>query len=173
MDMSKFLPPLGFGVKNLQFVKKTEDGYEAFWMADVKVKRMDGDARIFEKIIFFEQKGNAAIHGMEYEDGYPLGLMADFAIKQQEFIQFLRDENQRVKESRGLIANLFEGNEYAQQARVIASYIVQREVKLNIGVGCTNEKTGKYELFAVDSEEDGANNWIEDAKSRLSFDELG
>jgi hypothetical protein len=100
---------------------------------------------------------------------YPKGLKPELALKQQSFIQFLRDETRQDNDALGFTAPIFTGHEYATEGKATAAYIAARDTALVMGAGC-RDNGGKYELIALDTSEDG---WLESARSTLPFDELG
>ena len=138
-------------------------------MADLKACRHGVPCEVFEDILFVESNGTAFIYGIEFEDGYPKGLKPELALKQQSFIQFLRDETRRDNDALGLTALIFTGHEYATESMATAAYIAARETVLVMGVGY-RDNGGKYDLISLDASEDG---WLESARSTLPFDELG
>lgn len=162
------LLPIAFAARSPRFVSNFPDGSDQLWMADVKACR-DGGCEVFEEVLFVESNGTAFIYGIEFEDGYPKGLKPDLALKQQSFIQFLRDETRRDNDALGLTALIFRGHEYSTECKATAAYIAARGTSLVMGVGY-RDNGGKYELIGLDPEEDS---WLESARSTLSFDELG
>lgn len=124
---------------------------------------------MFEDVLFVESGGLAYIYGMEFEDGYPQGLEAARARRQQAFIGFLRAQTRQRNEFFGALAALFSGHEYSAEGKATAAYIAARGVSLNMGVGY-RDAGGLYRLVALDPEEDG---WLEAAQATRSFDEMG
>lgn len=169
MNMNAVRPPIAFAAKNARFVSNFPQGPDELWMADLKACRHDVQCEVFEDILFVESNGTAFVYGIEFEDGYPKGLKPELALKQQSFIQFLRDETRRDNDALGLVALIFTGHEYSTEGKAIAAYIAARGTSLVMGVGY-RDNAGKYELIGLDPEEDS---WIESARSTLSFDELG
>jgi len=104
MNLSAIRPPIAFAAKNARFVSNFPQGPDELWMADLKACRHDVQCEVFEDILFVESNGTAFIYGVEFEDGYPKGLKPDLALKQQSFIQFLRDETRRDNDALGLTA---------------------------------------------------------------------
>ena len=168
MNLSAVRPPIAFAAKNARFVSNFPQGSDELWMADLKACRHDVQCEVFEDILFVESNGTAFIYGIEFEDGCPKGLKPELALKQQSFIQFLRDETRRDNDALGLAALIFTGHEYSTEGKATAAYIVARGASLVMGVGYRNND-GKYELIGLDPEEDS---WLESARSILPFDEL-
>lgn len=169
MNLSAVRPPIAFAAKNARFVSNFPQGPDELWMADLKACRHDVQCEVFEDILFVESNGTALIYGIEFEDGYPKGLKPELALKQQSFISFLRHETRRDNDALGLTALIFTGHEYSTEGKASAAYIAARDTALLMGVGYRNND-GKYELIALDPEEDS---WLESARSILPFDELG
>ena len=157
MNFGAVRPPIAFAAKNARFVSNLPQGSDELWMADLKACRHDVQCEVFEDILFVESNGTAFVYGIEFEDVYPNGLKPDLALKQQSFIQFLRDETRRDNDALGLAALIFTGHD-----------IAARGASLVMGVGYRNND-GKYELIGLDPEEDS---WLESARSILPFDEL-
>lgn len=168
MNLSTANPPISFAAKNTRFVSKFPRGRDELWMADLKACRRDVQCEVFEDILFVESNGMTFIYGIELEDGYPEGLTADLALKQQSLIQFLRDETRRDNEILGLAALIFTGHEYTTEGKATAAYVAARGASLMMGVGYRNN-AGEYELIGLDPEEDL---WLESARLTPSFDAL-
>ena len=168
MNVGAVRPPIAFAAKNARFVSNFPQGSDELWMADLKACRHDVQCEVFEDILFVESNGTAFVYGIEFEDGYPQGLKPELALKQQSFIQFLRDETRRDNDALGLAALIFTGHEYSTEGKATAAYIAARGVSLVMGVGYRNND-GKYELIGLEPEEDS---WLESARSILPFDEL-
>ena len=168
MNFGAVRPPIAFAAKNARFVSNFPQGSDELWMADLKACRHDVQCEVFEDILFVESNGTAFIYGIEFEDGCPKGLKPELALKQQSFIQFLRDETRRDNDALGLAALIFTGHEYSTEGKATAAYIAARGASLVMGVGYRNND-GKYELIGLDPEEDS---WLESARSILPFDEL-
>lgn len=168
MNFGAVRPPIAFAAKNARFVSNFPDGPDELWMADLKACRHDVQCEVFEDILFVESNGMAFVYGIEFEDEYPKDLLPELALKQQSFIQFLRDETRRDNDALGLAALIFTGHEYSTEGKATAAYIAARGASLVMGVGYRNND-GKYELIGLDPEEDS---WLESARSILPFDEL-
>ncbi len=168
MNFGAVRPPIAFAAKNARFVSNFPQGPDELWMADLKACRHDVQCEVFEDILFVESNGTAFVYGIEFEDGYPKGLKPELALKQQSFIQFLRDETRRDNDALGLATLIFTGHEYSTEGKATAAYIAARGASLVMGVGYRNSD-GKYELIGLDLEEDS---WLESARSILPFDEL-
>lgn len=137
-------------------------------MADLKACRHDVQCEVFKDILFVESNGTAFVFGIEFENGYPEGLKPDLALKQQSFIQFLRDETRRDNDALALTALIFTGHGYSTEGKATAAYIAARGASLVLGVGY-RDNDGKYELIGLDPQEDS---WLESARTILPFDEL-
>lgn len=159
IDMGKLLGvnpnaimmPMLFTANNARFASHFPYGTDELWMADLIASRNSEQCGVFENVLFVETDGIAYIYGIEFEDGYPKGLMPDLALKQQSFIQFLRDETRRKNESLGALSLIFSGHEYSTEGRATAAYIAARDAALMMGVGYRNND-GKYEMIAIDPE---------------------
>lgn len=169
LNMRAVRPPISFAAKNARFVSNFPQGPDELWMADLKACRHGVQCEVFEDILFVESNGTAFIYGIEFEDGYPKGLKPEPALKQQSFIQFLRDETRRDNDALGFTALIFTGHEYATEGKATAAYIAARDTALVMGVG-HRDNGGKYDLIALDASEDG---WLESACSTPPFDEPG
>lgn len=169
LNMGAVRPPISFAAKNPRFASNFPQGTDQLWMADLKACRHGIQCEVFEGILFVESNGTAFIYGMEFDDGYPLGLREELALKQQSFIQFLRNETRQDNDALGLAAVIFSGHEYAVEGKATAAYVAARNTSLMMGVGyCDSDD--KYNLIALYPAEEG---WLEAARSTLSFDELG
>lgn len=165
--VNELRPPIVFAATSARFVRGFPEGPDELWIADMKAFRCDAQCEIFTSVLFVESAGTAFIYGIEFEDGYPIGLKPEaLAFKQQAFIRFLRDETQRENDSIGLLAGLFTGHEYSSEGKATAAYVAARGVPLVMGIGYRNND-GTYELISIDPQEDG---WLDSAGS---FDELG
>ncbi|VVP27976.1 hypothetical protein PS838_04187 [Pseudomonas fluorescens] len=115
--------------------------------------------------------GAAYIFGIENEDGRPRGVRAELGERQQAFIDYLREQNELMDRAVGGLGAIFQGSEYASEARVTAAYMIHREHHLTyltyLALGYRSRE-GKYlrEKF------DGENEFLENARTMLSFDEL-
>ncbi len=154
MDLSELQPPLAFAAANAKFICDFPDGQASLWSADVKATRHGVFCRTFHGVLFAENPqpspGVAAIFGAEHEDGYPRGVEATLATRQQAFIEFLRQENARDDRAGGWTRMIFRGHEYACLGKATAAYLVLRRSKMHMGVAYRNED-GEYVLEAVES----------------------
>lgn len=148
------MPLITITATNARFVSKFPQGPDELWMADLKVCRHDALSKDFERVLFVESMGMAYIYGIEFEDGYPMGLNAGWALEQQSFIRFLREETRRDNDALGVAAPLFTGYQYSTEGHATAAYVAARGVPLVVGVGY-RDNNGKYELLGVDPEDHG------------------
>lgn len=142
---------------------------DELWIADMKACVPGGECRVFENVMFVESLGAVYIYGTEHEDGCPRGVKAELAGPQQVFIDFMREQNEIMDRSMGLLAAVFQGSEYASQARATAAYMIHREHLRYLAIGYRN-RDGEYvcEKFE-DEDEEG---YLQHARATLSFDEL-
>jgi hypothetical protein len=140
---------------------------QELWIADFKACVPGGTCRIFKEVMFVECQGTVHIFGIEHEDGRPFGVKAEIAARQQIFINFLREQNEIMDRSMGRLAAIFQGSEYASQARATAAYMIHREHLTYLAVGYRN-RDGEYVCEKFEDEE----GFLENARATLSFDEL-
>ncbi|WP_334108932.1 hypothetical protein [Methylobacillus sp.] len=152
-DINNFnISLITFTATNARRISNFPDSPDELWMADLKVCHQDIQHEIFENILFVESGGMAFIYGIEFEDGYPKDLEADFALKQQSFIQFLRDETRRKNDALGFLRLVFTEHEYSTERKATAAYIAARGTSLMMGIGYRNNN-GQYELIKFDPKE--------------------
>lgn len=158
-----------YATSNLRMVGKFPgSNVDELWIADIKACVPGGECRLFSDVMFVESNLAAYIFGIEHQDGRPRGVKAELADRQQVFIDFLREQNEIVDCAMGGLAAIFQGSEYASQAKVTAAYMIHREQLTDLALGYRNRE-GEYvcEKF---KEEHG---FLENARATLSFDELG
>ncbi len=160
--------PMAFAAKNAVRVGDWANG--SLWTATIKAYRCGEPSRIFEDVCFFSTGSLAGIIGIESKSGYPTDLPQEAAIRQQEFIVFLRKERQRKVDSMGLMARCFEGWEYSTEAAATASFMVLCKGLTDIAVGFHDDH-GEYKLFRVDAGDTG-NDWLDLARRVTPFDSL-
>lgn len=161
------LAPIAFGVKTLQRVAALPNGRGDLWSAHVKAVRQGQFCKVFQNILFVESHDTAYVFGIEVPDARPGGLPLDLADKQQQFIQFLRDQTVEDIRALGVLAKVFQGHEYGCEVAVIAAYVVARDVDLNLGVGYRTE-SGDYELVGIHQNDEV----VAQARLAVPFDEL-
>lgn len=157
-----------FAASKPRLVAKFRDNdTEELWIADIKAFVHRGACRVFREVMFVEAQGAAYIFGVENEDGRPRGVRAELAERQQAFVDFLREQNEIMDRAIGGFGALFQGSEYASEARVTAAYMIHRKHLKYLALGYRNRE-GEYlrEKF------DDSNEFLESARSMLSFDEL-
>lgn len=147
--------------------KFPDSNIDELWIADVKACVPAGECRVFSDVMFVESQGTAYIFGIEHEDGRPRGVKAELAERQQVFIDFLREQNEIMDCAMGGLAAIFQGSEYASQARVTAAYMIHREHLTGLAVGYRNRE-GEYVCEKFEDE----HGFLENARATLSFDEL-
>lgn len=101
--------------------------------------------------MFVESHGTVYIYGTEHEDGRTREVKAELAAPQQVFIDLLLEQNEIMDHSMGPLAAIFEGPEYASQARATAAYMIYREHLIYLAVGyrtCNGEYV--YEKFEAE-----------------------
>lgn len=167
--MSKSIRPATIYVAtNLRFLGKFPDNsVDELWIADVKACARIGECLVFKSIMFVESNGTAFIFGIEREDGRPQGVKAELAERQQMFIDYLREQNEMVNLALGGLTAIFEGSEYASQARVTAAYMIHREGLTDLALGYRN-RDGEYVCERFENE----HRFLENARATSSFKEL-
>lgn len=140
---------------------------DELWIADIKVRVPGGDCRTFENVMFVESRGAVYIYGTEHEDGRPREIKPELASRQQVFIDFLREQNEIMDRSVGRLGSIFQGAEYASQARATAAYMIHREHLTYLAVGY-RKRDGEYVCEKFEDRE----GFLETARATLSFDEL-
>lgn len=147
--------------------KFPDNNVDELWIADIKACASGRDCEVFREVMFVESNGAAFIFGIEHEDGRPRGVEAELADRQQRFIDFLREQNEISDLAMGGLRAIFQGSEYASQARATAAYMIHREHLTNLALGYRNRK-GEYVCEKFE-DEDG---FLESARATLPFDEL-
>mgnify|MGYP001378618341 CR=1 FL=1 len=147
--------------------KFPDNELEELWKADIKACVPGGACQVFRDVMFVEAQGAAFIFGIENEDGRPRGVRAELAERQQAFIDFLREQNELMDRAVGGLGGLFQGSEYASEARVTAAYMIHREHLTFLALGYRS-RDGEYLREKFDEE----NEFLENARMRRSFDRL-
>lgn len=147
--------------------KFPDNDLEELWTADIKACVPGGACQVFRDVMFVEAQGAAYIFGIENEDGRPRGVRAELAERQQAFIDYLREQNELMDRAVGGLGALFQGSEYASEARVTAAYMIHREHLTYLALGYRSRE-GEYLREKFDDE----NEFLENARTMLSFDEL-
>lgn len=157
-----------FAATNPCFAGKFPDnGIDELWTADIKACVPRGACQIFRAVMFVESQGAVYIFGIENEDGRPRGVRAELAERQQTFIDYLREQNELMDSAIGGFGALFQGSEYASEARVTAAYMIHRENLTHLALGYRS-RAGEYLREKFDDE----NEFLENARMMLSFEEL-
>lgn len=161
--------PIAFAATNCQRISKNPNGIEEYWSADIKVVRHKTFNRIFTGVLFFEKPGEIVyLAGIEHPDGVDRHIHSDAAIKQAEFIAFLREENDRDNAILGMFSAMFQGHEYATVGQASAAYLAAKSLTHPFGVGFM-DSDGEYQLLQIEpGEESGF-----DGNAYLPFDQLG
>ncbi|MBD8191493.1 hypothetical protein IFR35_03290 [Pseudomonas fluorescens] len=146
--------------------KFPDSSADELWVADIKACVPGGKCQVFRDVMFVESNGAAFIFGIEHEDGRPRGIKTELAERQQLFIDFLREQNEIMDSAIGGLRAIFQGSEYASQARVTA-YMIHREHLTDLALGYRNRE-GEYVCKKFENE-DG---FLENARAALTFDEL-
>jgi hypothetical protein len=157
-----------YAALNLRLVGKFPHSMvDQLWIADIKAFTPRGNCRVFREVMFVETNGAAFIFGIEQEDGRPRGIKAELAERQQFFIDFLREQNEISDLGMGALRAIFQGSEYASQARATAAYMIHREHLTYLALGYRNRK-GEHVCEKFE-DEDG---FLESARATLTFEEL-
>ena len=147
--------------------KFPDNSVDELWIADIKACVPAGECRVFSDVMFVESQGTAYIFGIEHEDGRPRGVKAELAERQQIFIDFLREQNEIMDRALGVLAAIFQGSEYASQAKATAAYMIHREQLTDLALGYRNRE-GEYVCEKFEEE----HGFLENARAILPFDEL-
>jgi len=147
--------------------KFPDNELETLWTADIKACVPLGTCQVFREVMFVESQGAAYIFGIENEDGRPRGIKAELADRQQAFIDFLREQNEIMDRAVGGFGALFQGSEYASEAKVTAAYMIHRDHLTCLALGYRSRE-GEYVREKFDSQ----NEFLENARATLSFVEL-
>ena len=147
--------------------KFPDSDVDELWIADIKACVPAGKCQLFRDVMFVESNGAAYIFGIEHEDGRPRGVKAELAERQQIFIDFLRKQNEIMDCALGVLAAIFQGSEYASQAKATAAYMIHREQLTDLALGYRNRE-GEYVCEKFEKE----HGFLENARAILSFDEL-
>ncbi|MFW0757176.1 hypothetical protein ACN1C3_20960 [Pseudomonas sp. H11T01] len=147
--------------------KFPDNDQEELWIADIKACVPLGTCQVFREVMFVESQGAAYIFGIENEDGRPRGVKAELADRQQAFIDFLREQNEIMDRALGGFGALFQGSEYASEGKVTAAYMIHREHLIYLALGYRSRE-GEYVREKLDNQ----NEFLENARAMLAFDEL-
>jgi hypothetical protein len=147
--------------------KFPDNNLEELWVADIKACVPRGDCQVFREVMFVESQGAAYIFGIEHDDGRPRGVKPELAERQQAFIDFLREQNEIMDRTMRGLGAIFQGSEYASEARVTAAYMVHREHLKYLALGYRSRE-GEYVLEKFEDD----NEFLENARVTLTFDEL-
>jgi len=161
------LSPIAFAVKDPIRVSALSTNRLEVWRAHVKAVRPGLLCRVFEDVLFAEARETAYIAGIEAVDGLPAGLPVPLAMKQQQFINFLREETARDRAALGEVAHAFEDQRYFCEAAATAAYVVVRKAQLHLGVGYM-DNGGGYQLVGIHMSDE----LLEVARLTLPFDQL-
>lgn len=140
---------------------------DELWIADIKARVPGGECWLFRNVMFVESDRAVYIYGTEHADGRPREVKAELAGPQQAFIDFVREQNEIMDRSMGRLAAIFQGSEYASQARATAAYMIHREHLTYLAIGYRN-RDGEYVCEKFEDEE----SYLEHARATSSFDEL-
>lgn len=169
LNNSNLVPPIAFAATNCQRIAKLPNGIEEYWSADIKAVRHGIFNEIFAGILFVEKPGELVfLAGIESSDGIDRHIRSDVAMKQAEFIRFLREENERDNTALGILSAVFQGHEYATVGKATAAYLAARSQSHPFGVGFM-DSDGEYQLLQIVPDEDSGF----DGNSYLPFDQLG
>jgi hypothetical protein len=161
-------PATAYAASTPRLVGKFPDNdLEELWAADIKACISGGACQVFRDVMFVEAQGAAYIFGIENEDGRPRGLRAELAERQQAFIDYLREQNELMDRAVGGLGAIFQGSEYASEAKVTAAYMIHREHLTYLALGYRSRE-GEYLREKFDDE----NEFLENARMMLPFDEL-
>ena len=147
--------------------KIPDRNFDELWIADIKACVPAGECRLFRDVMFVESQVTAYIFGIEHEDGRPRGVKAELAERQQIFIDFLREQNEIMDCAMGGLTAIFQGSEYASQAKATAAYMIHREQLTDLALGYRNRE-GEYVREKFEEE----HGFLENARAILPFDEL-
>jgi hypothetical protein len=147
--------------------KFPDSSSDELWIADIKACVPGRECRIFKEVMFVESAGAAFIFGIEHEDGRPLGVKGELAERQQLFIDFLREQNEISDQAMGALRAIFQGSEYASQARATAAYMIHRKNLTDLALGYRNCE-GEYVCEKFENED----RFLETARATLLFDDL-
>lgn len=140
--------PIVFVAANIRFVANFPNDPAEVWSADVTASRSGSATEVFDSVLFVETDATASIYGAECEDGRPQFLRDDLATRQQQFIEFLRQETASDNSTLGPMHVIFTGHEYSCELKATRAYLEARSSALEIGVGYHNSN-GEYVLLAV------------------------
>lgn len=154
--------PIAFAATNCKLVGKSPNGTQEYWSADIKAVRHKTFNKVFTSVLFVETPGEMVnLAGIESVDGLDRRIRSDAAVKQAEFIAFLRNENERDNAALPeLLIDIFEGSRYATIGKATAAYLAARSLTHSFGVGYL-DSDNEYKLIrlmpGVESGFDGNN----------------
>jgi len=161
-------PATIYSASNPRYAGRFPDSqHDELWLADIKACKPGGSCRLFKDVMFVESQETVYLYGLEHEDGRPRELKRELADPQQLFIGFVREQTELTLARMGLLAPVFNGAEYACQARVTAAYMIHRENLRYLAFGYHNRE-GEYVREKLEEPED----WLDNARAIRSFDEL-
>ncbi|XYQ96405.1 hypothetical protein ACTABX_07155 [Pseudomonas syringae] len=162
-------PATIYSASNPRFAGRFPDSqHDELWLADIKACEPGGACRVFKNVLFVESQGTAYLYGLEHEDGRPKELKAEVADPQQLFVEFVREQTELTLARMGLLAPVFDGAEYASEARVTAAYMIHRENLRYLAFGYRS-RDGDYIREKLEDPED----WLDNARAIRPFEELG
>lgn len=141
--------------------------YDQLWIADVKACIPGGTCRVFKNVMLVESQETVYIYGVEHENGRPKEVKAELADSQQSFVDFVREQDELMESAMGILAPVFEGSEYACQARATAAYMIHREHLRYLALGYRNRE-GEYIREKLEDPED----WLDHARAILPLDKM-
>lgn len=144
--------PLLVSASNCRYVATFPRGSDQLFAADVEVRRDGSFTKTFEAILFAEGSSLASIYGIEFEDGYPKGLVHELASKQQDFIRFLRSQNEENARLLGPLAKLFSSHEYSSELAATQAYLRERKSAFDVGLGYFDGATNEYLRISIESD---------------------
>lgn len=144
--------PLLVTASDCRYVATFPGGTDQLFAADVEVRRDGSFTRTFEAILFAEGSSLASVYGIEFEDGYPEGLAHDLALRQQDFIRFLRSQNEENARLLGPLAKLFSSQEYSSELAATQAFLVARKSAFDVGLGYFDGATNEYLRISIESD---------------------
>lgn len=97
-------------------------------------------------VLFSVADGTASVLGSHFEDVRSAKLPAF----QKEFVEWLREENNRYNAAQGIMAFMYEGHEYKYLSFVTSAFITRLDPSLKMGISYLDSDSGGYVSVALD-----------------------
>jgi len=98
------------------------------------------------RVLFLVAEGVASVLGSHLENVRNAKLPAS----QKDFVEWLREENDRYNAAQGVMGFIYEGHQYRYLSYVTSSFIAKLDPTLKMGVSYLDNDTGQQVCVALD-----------------------